>query len=39
MTVKEVRSGIEPLGFRLQQVQLLPTQHIIIFNKRGLKKS
>ena len=40
MTVKEVRSGIEPLGFRLQQVlEFLPTQHIIVFRRKGLKKS
>ncbi|HZS49829.1 MAG TPA: class I SAM-dependent methyltransferase [Bryobacterales bacterium] len=37
MTVEEVRSEIEPLGFQLQKtLEFLPTQHIIIFTKKPL---
>lgn len=36
MSVDDVRSEIEPLGFQLQQVmEFLPTQHIIIFTRKG----
>ena len=35
MSVEDVRSEIEPLGFRTVQVlEFLPTQHIIIFGKK-----
>ena len=35
MTVDEVRSELEPMGFRLDEVMdFLPTQHIIIFKRR-----
>ncbi len=34
MSVDEVRSEIEPLGFQLQEsLEFLPTQHILIFKK------
>ena len=37
MTVEEVRSEIEPLGFQMQPpLEFLPTQHIIIFTKKPL---
>ncbi len=36
MSVEDVRSEIEPLGFALQQdLEFLPTQHILIFTKKG----
>ncbi len=36
MSVEDVRSEIEPLGFQLQQaLEFLPTQHILIFTKNG----
>ena len=37
MTVEEVRSEIEPLGFQMQpHFEFLPTQHIIIFTKKPM---
>ena len=34
MSVEDVRSEIEPLGFQLQQaLEFLPTQHILIFSR------
>lgn len=40
MTVEEVRSEIEPLGFQLQQtMEFLPTQHIIVFTKKPVEGS
>jgi len=37
MSVDEVRSEIEPLGFQLEKgLEFLPTQHILIFTKKDL---
>lgn len=39
MSVDDVRSELEPLGFELQQaLEFLPTQHILIFTKKPLEK-
>jgi SAM-dependent methyltransferase len=39
MSVEEVRSEIEPMGFQLQQdLEFLPTQHLLIFTKKPAHK-
>ena len=36
MSIDEIRSEIEPLGFELaQQLNFLPMQHIVIFKKKA----